>query len=558
MAGIEEDEYEKYDYQTPVLCGDCEGHKHVNSYCLNCAVNLCDKCKARSLHKKHRVLPRTHSEVIRSRKTKKSPCIRHPEKEYFTYCTKCKVPCCPICIIKDHSGHPFSDFEDAAKEARVAIESKIGNLETSLKSSEIQRQNIEDGISSYKKSVELVVEQSKARFKNLRDEIDRAEHDWMKELKQTKDKDLAKMGGMKSDLDEQINGTRESIASYENILEQSSDLELLLYLNEYKDPVSLKLSDITLPTLLHFQPSRYKFPTISELVGRIMQGEKRMLQTPTQVKGLDTYKAVEMFQSHMISVKQMRTVEIGKGRADTLLHNTQNDVFVNSQSKKTLYIYYENMKEKNSFSLDFEIEDMALTAEEDIIATDSSNKRVVRIDSSGRVSKVCSTAPLYPWGVCVNDRQQIVVGVRAELHEPPIKLVMYSPDGSTVLQEIEKDGSGNNLFSVGIYQVKQKGNGDYVVSDDARIVCVKREGEYRWEYRLRWTSFGIVCDQYDNIIVAERNGHTVSLLSKDGELVKTLLTKTDAIEYPNSLSIDKNGYLWIGQSKNVKVIQYLK
>ena len=527
MAGIEEDEYEKYDYQTPVLCGDCEGHKNVNSYCLNCAVNLCDKCKARSLHKKHRVLPRTHPEVIRSRKTKTCPCERHPEKEYFTYCTKCKAPCCPICIIKDHSGHPFSDFEVAAKEARAAIESKIGNLQTSLHSSETQRQNIEDGISSYKKSVEQVVEQSKARFNKLRDEIDRAEQDCMKELKQTKDRDLAKMGGMKSDLDEQINGTRESIASHKHTLEHSSDLELLSYINEYKDPVSLKLSEITLPALLHFQPSQYKFPAISELVGRITQGDKRTLQTPT--KGLDTYKAAEQFQPHMISVKQMRTVELGGG-VHRLLHNTQNDVFVNNKSKQTLSIYYENMEEKNSFSLDFAIRDMALTAEEYIIATDSINQCVVRIDSSGRVSKVCSTAPLYPWGVCVNDMQQIVVGVRAGLSEPPKKLVVYSPDGYTVLQEIEKDRSGNTLFKEGICQVKQKGNGDYVVSDDKRILCVSREGEYRWEYRLHWTSFGIVCDKYDNIIVAERLGHTVYLLSKDGELIKTLLTKKDAMK----------------------------
>ena len=264
-----------------------------------------------------------------------------------------------------------------------------------------------------------------------------------------------------------------------------------------------------------------------------------------------------MFESHMIRVKQMWTAEIGE-RVNTLLHNNQNDVFVNTQSKKTLSIHYENMNEKNSFSLDFEIQDMTLTAEEDIIATDFNNKRVVRIDSSGRVSKVCSTAPLYLWGVCVNDRQQIVVGVSAGWGEPPIKLVVYSPDGSTVLQEIEKDGSGKNLFTEGIYQVKQKGNGDYVVSDDKRIVCVKREGEYRWEYRLNWTSFGIVCDQYDNIIVAERIGHTVHVLSKDGKLVKTLLTKTDAVDHPNSLSIDKNGYLWIGQDGDVKIIQYLK
>ena len=200
---------------------------------------------------------------------------------------------------------------------------------------------------------------------------------------------------------------------------------------------------------------------------------------------------------------------------------------------------------------------MTLTSSEEIIATEVINKRVVRIDSSGSVRTMCSTAPLHPWGVCVNDRQQLVVGVRAGYYQPPIKLVVYLPDGSK-LQKIEKDGSEKRYFKGGIYQVKQKGNGDYVVSDDEIIVCVSREGEFRWKYELNFNSFGLVCDQYDNTVVAEYVDQIVHLLSKDGVLIKTMLTKNDGIEKPYSLSIDINGYLWIGQDKNGKVVQYLK
>ena len=172
---------------------------------------------------------------------------------------------------------------------------------------------------------------------------------------------------------------------------------------------------------------------------------------------------------------------------------------------------------------------------------------------------MCSTAPLTPWGVCVNDRQQIVVGVRAGYGIPPIKLVVYSPDGSTMLQEIEKDGSGKSLFEGEIYHLKQKGSGDYVISDDNRIVCVSRKGEYNWEYQLFQYCFGLVCDQYENTVVAEYYSHKVHLLSSDSKLIKTLLTKDDGfIENPYSLAIDKNGFLWIGQDKNIKVVRYLK
>ena len=276
------------------------------------------------------MLPRTHPEVIRSRKTKKSPCKHHPEKEYFTYCTKCKAPCCPICAIKDHSGHSFSDFEDAAEEARVAIESKIDNLETSLHSSELKRHVVEDGISSYNKSVEQAVEKSKARFKILREEIDRAEHDWMKEMQETKNTGVTNMKEIKTALDKQIKETMDSKASCKRTLEISSHLELLSHLSKYKDLVSPKLLEITLPALVYFNPSEYKFPSISELVGIRMPGKRRTLLTPSQVKELDKSKAVEQFQSHMISVKQERALDIGRGKVHSLLHNDQNDVFINT------------------------------------------------------------------------------------------------------------------------------------------------------------------------------------------------------------------------------------
>ena len=136
--------------------------------------------------------------------------------------------------------------------------------------------------------------------------------------------------------------------------------------------------------------------------------------------------------------------------------------------------------------------------------------------------------------------------------------MVYSPDGSTVLQEIEKDKSGKSVFEGGIYQVKQKGNGDYVVSGNTRIVCVGRDGEYKWGYHLGSICFGVVWDRYNNVIVAQYLDDKVLLLSNDGKLIKTLLTKKDVINRPYSLSVGKHDCLWIGQDQNVKVVKYLK
>ena len=338
-----------------------------------------------------------------------------------------ETPCCPICTIKDHSGHPFSDIEDVAKEAKNTIESKIADLNTSFRSYRLQDEAVEVGISEYTKSVDKAIKESRARFQTLRDEIDRSERDWMNELKQAKHNDVSNMEGLKSDLDKKTKVTSDTIEACKYAIEHSSDLELISYLREYKDPTGIKSLEIHLPPLLHFEPSHYKFPVVNELVGKIVRGEKKTLdsvkkgveidtsQPPfRQVKGVDIADAAEQFKSTMIEVKHVGTMETGVGRIDTILHNTQNDVLVNIPSTHTISIYDESMKKTKSFEIHYRIYDMALTPTEDIIASDADNKLVVRIDRSGSVSTVCSTAPMEPWGVCVNDKQQIVVGVRAD------------------------------------------------------------------------------------------------------------------------------------------------
>ena len=407
-------------------------------------------------------------------------------------------------------------------------------------------------------SLKKTISESKARFQSLRDEIDRAERSWIKEMNQVKFNDMFHMNGMKSELDRKIRITTDTIASCRNALEHSHHLELLSYLSENIDPACLQSLKITLPSLVHFQPSQYKLPIVTELIGRTRQEENKTLQTPKQLKRTGKFIATRKFELGMIRVEQIKT--IANKRADTLRH-TNTGMWVNSGSNMSLKLYDENineMKQKNSVKLNFHITDMALDSLENIIATDARNKRVIRIDLLGEFNTVCSTAPLVPRGVCINNWQQIVVGVGTSDGKPPVELLVYSTDLKKIEKEIETVGSGNPLFTGGIFQVKQMEKGDYVISHFRSIVCLSLEGIHRWEYRLQCICYGLVCDQYDNIIAADHMDHTVHLLNCDGMLIKTLLTREDGIYYPYCLSIDKHGYLWIGQDKNLKVIQYLK
>ena len=66
----------------------------------------------------------------------------------------------------------------------------------------------------------------------------------------------------------------------------------------------------------------------------------------------------------------------------------------------------------------------------------------------------------------------------------------------------------------------------------------------------------MVCDKYNNVIIAEYLSNKIHLLSSEGKLVTTLLTGQDGIREPWSLSIDRHGQLWIGQEDSIKVVKY--
>ena len=261
------------------------------------------------------------------------------------------------------------------------------------------------------------------------------------------------------------------------------------------------------------------------------------------------------FNLNMVSVTPVMERNI---RADRVLHTDHNQLWVyNYEFRKTnkLTLYDEHFVERKSLILTDHLYDMALSASQDIITTNY-NDRVVKISPTGSVSTLCSTAPLHPRGICINNRQQVVVGLETGFGRPPYKLAIYSAGGSIVLQEIENDEDDRPLFRRCITQVKQNRNGDYVVAERNRILCVSSQGRFRWDYSAGISFvFGMVCDKYDNVIIAEHY-YKIHLLSSERKLLTTLLTHEDGLRNPRSLSIDRHGQLWIGQDNGpLKVVK---
>ena len=69
--------------------------------------------------------------------------------------------------------------------------------------------------------------------------------------------------------------------------------------------------------------------------------------------------------------------------------------------------------------------------------------------------------------------------------------------------------------------------------------------------------YGIECDQFDNIIIAQEISNTICLLNTEGALISTLMTEENGISGPLTLALDSYGRLWIGQEDEIKVVKYI-
>ncbi|XP_065932147.1 uncharacterized protein [Magallana gigas] len=145
------------------------------------------------------------------------------------------------------------------------------------------------------------------------------------------------------------------------------------------------------------------------------------------------------------------------------------------------------------------------------------------------------------------------------------KVTRYNQSGQ-LTQTIQQDSTGRGLYSVPYY-ITENNNGDVVVSDSitpmsGAVVVTERGGRHRFSYTGRPSGSGLqpsgICtDALSHILVCDLITHTVQMINKDGQFLSHLLTKSQEMGEPWSLSYDVNTHrVWVGSWYNNKVCVY--
>ncbi|XP_065932397.1 uncharacterized protein [Magallana gigas] len=145
------------------------------------------------------------------------------------------------------------------------------------------------------------------------------------------------------------------------------------------------------------------------------------------------------------------------------------------------------------------------------------------------------------------------------------KVTRYNQSGQ-LTQTIQYHNTGRRLYSKPRY-ITENNNGDVVVSDaidfvSGAVVVTERGGRHRFSYTghpsgSQLWPWGICTDALSHILVCDTKTNTVQMINKDGQFLSHLLTESQEMDEPHSLSYDVNTHrLWVVSGWDNKVCVY--
>ena len=261
-----------YDFQAPVVCGGCESYKNVESFCLNCDANLCDSCKTHLIHRKHTVLPRTHSRVVATRMSMKRPCKQHPEESYATFCNTCQKPCCPKCIAENHDKHSFSQLEEAAKDVRGKFEQYAAKLDNAaLGNMKKMRDTLEQRLAKTKSDADGHIEIVRQKCQSLRKSIDNMETCLLAQIDKMLKEDTEQLEKQLADIKSNEQRIRLQLASCHDVMTNANDVQLLISYHDSPNVTSFDAPKTAFLGEVEFTASTKELPAADDIIGVIQR-----------------------------------------------------------------------------------------------------------------------------------------------------------------------------------------------------------------------------------------------------------------------------------------------
>ena len=521
---------------TGVKCGNCDERTKQSHYCFQCYAFWCEECiglhNRIKANKDHYALALEDFQDQDFENILKRPefCAMpgHEKKEMEFFCQICKVAICNACALTDHDGHGKILLEQAANERKLRVKSaiesqkrkraqtkrsKITKLDESLSEVQEQAARVKRNVQEFADSIITTIE---AKKQEIFDDVER----------RTK-ASLQEIGKQKEEFEEQARRHESEIENTETLLKRSTSAQLmqpnelmdkLLKEENYQDDSD---RDDDFFQEFYFVENHKLFDLVSiEQIGSLKERQTRAQQSRADGKGIS--EAIVGLEAQLVVTTRNKkcqpcydkndcvTLEISNRQGD----NCAAEVQIQDNKDGTYKIKY-FAKETGTCSASVKVNGEHIRGSPFEVQVKPRQFRPV-LSFGEQILK-------YPWGVAVNEQDEIAVSDVGN-H----KIHLFKSDG-THIRSFGGDGTQQGEFKrpAGI---AFHGNNIIVAEQgNHRVQQISKRGQYLSHFgekgsldRQLYNPCGLLIDSDDNILVADNVNKLIKIFSAGGQFLSKI------------------------------------
>ena len=545
---------------TGVKCGNCDKRSKENHYCFQCCEFWCGECitfhNRMKANKDHYALALEDFQDHDYENILKRPTFcaipGHEKKEIEFFCNICEVAICNACALTNHDGHGKILLEQAANERKLRVKSaiesqrkraqtkrsKITKLDESLSEVQEQAARVKRNVQEFADSIITTIE---AKKQEIFDDVER----------RTK-ASLQEIGKQKEEFEEQARRHESEIENTETLLKRSTSAQLmqpnelmdkLLKEENYQDDSD---RDDDFFQEFDFVENHKLFDLVSvEQIGSLKERQTRAQQSRADGKGIS--EAIVGLEAQLVVTTRNKkcqqcydnndcvTLEVRNREGD----NCAAEVQVQDNKDGTHKIKY-FAKETGTCSASVKVNGEHIRGSPFEVQVKPRQFRPV-LSFGEQMLK-------YPWGVAVNEQDEIAVSDTGN-H----KIHLFKSDGTHIRSFGGKGAQQGQLNSPcgTVY------HGDNIIVAEQvnhRVQVLSKQGEYLRHFGREVSldhqldsPTGLSIDSDCNIIVPDKLNKLIKIFSTDGQFLNKLGTEGSftepfhCIQHDNYLIVSDNG-----------------
>ena len=565
------------DLMKPVPCEICE-NSPAKFNCNTCGDALCTTCKAHHLKSKgtrdHTIVP--YAEKLNPKYFAQLFCSTHHNHSPKFWCDTCGMPICDVCITKEHRGHHCNNISEILTDKRDAM---LGEMKAIRDKTMVEWEGVLDQAKSitvsYLDGISQVEKELLTRGKEMHKQVDAILSNSQQTLQKMKESGLAKLQKQEKHLEDRLQKMRDEVQRYEDRLRDADPNTILQFKEsteeskEETNPPSLETTPVPI-----FTKGQDDTKVLQNMFGQLaiqnvaQKGTKGQLSTPVtlqespEINSNDRPAATADSGKTQVPSSQSKTIVTQRspipnpsiqskfrvGLQYPCIACVEGGLAWVKTGYKTLQLVDRKGSVKDTINTSFGFNDLNVTSDGDLLLADRTNSCIKHISRQKTISTLFSTSWEPNCVCCLHNGDMVATFPKNS------QVIAYSRGGE-IRQKMD-----HIKFRHPMSVAENKVNQDIHVCDHqyhgynapGKVVTIGADGKVRYEYTGQddgkvFAPADVCTDQMGHVLITDFNNNRVHILDQEGQFIQYVLTSQQGMDYPTTIDVDREGYVWMGQ-----------